>query len=367
MSALMNALVRARAAQLRGAAAGRELAGQDAAAALEAERQAARERRDVARFDLDTRQAEWAMGAEARRRAERDAERTAFRRYVAPRVLGSEAAEFLEGLPDDVDVSPLISTALERQRDAREFKQTMQLQDRADARAERAAARADARAEKAAQRAAERAAATAGRGDFKDTMTLRGAYEGNQSVKDATDVAAALRNARASAGLRHGQGDNSLVYAVAKILDPGSVVREGEFATIARSAALSEQVKAAVARVQRGERLSPEMRRQLVQVAESRAQAAREGIRPVMARYGGLARMGGVDSALVAFDPFDDEGASPPPAAAAPTGSGSAIMDALLTPRRSESLPRSSGAPATGLPFDQWDAQRAPARRGSRP
>ncbi|MFH2059197.1 MAG: hypothetical protein ABIJ59_09875 [Pseudomonadota bacterium] len=56
-------------------------------------------------------------------------------------------------------------------------------------------------------------------------------------------------------------GDLSMIFNYMKMLDPGSVVRESEFATAAASGAFGERIKAQVGKVLAGERLSPVMRK----------------------------------------------------------------------------------------------------------
>jgi hypothetical protein len=56
-----------------------------------------------------------------------------------------------------------------------------------------------------------------------------------------------------------GAGDMSLLYQYVKLLDPGSVVRESEFATAAASGSFGDQVQAGVQRIATGKRLTPEL------------------------------------------------------------------------------------------------------------
>lgn len=55
-------------------------------------------------------------------------------------------------------------------------------------------------------------------------------------------------------------GDMSLIFGFMKVLDPGSIVKEGEFATVQNSAGIPEQIRGVYNRVLRGERLTPEQR-----------------------------------------------------------------------------------------------------------
>jgi hypothetical protein len=64
----------------------------------------------------------------------------------------------------------------------------------------------------------------------------------------------------AAAGSDTPAGDMSLIFGFMKVLDPGSIVREGEFANVQNSAGVPEQIRGVYNRVLRGERLTPEQR-----------------------------------------------------------------------------------------------------------
>lgn len=62
-------------------------------------------------------------------------------------------------------------------------------------------------------------------------------------------------------------GDLALLYAYNKMLDPGSVVRESEFATVAASGSLGERMQGMVQRIVSGERLTDSQRSDLAERA----------------------------------------------------------------------------------------------------
>ena len=62
-------------------------------------------------------------------------------------------------------------------------------------------------------------------------------------------------------------GDLGLIFAYMKMLDPGSVVREGEFAVAANSGGIPDRIRAQLQQVQSGQRLSPDMRRDFAETA----------------------------------------------------------------------------------------------------
>lgn len=59
-------------------------------------------------------------------------------------------------------------------------------------------------------------------------------------------------------------GDLSLIYNYMKMLDPGSVVRESEFATAAATGSYGDRIQAAVKRIASGERLADDVREDFV-------------------------------------------------------------------------------------------------------
>ena len=59
-------------------------------------------------------------------------------------------------------------------------------------------------------------------------------------------------------------GDLALIFNYMKVLDPGSTVREGEFATAQNSAGIPQRVAAQYNRILNGERLGPEQRQDFV-------------------------------------------------------------------------------------------------------
>lgn len=79
--------------------------------------------------------------------------------------------------------------------------------------------------------------------------------------KDFVKVRDSYNRIKASAKNPSPAGDLAMIFNYMKVLDPGSVVRESEFATAAQTGAYGERIKAAVSRVLNGQRLSDEMRK----------------------------------------------------------------------------------------------------------
>jgi hypothetical protein len=93
--------------------------------------------------------------------------------------------------------------------------------------------------------------------DLPEVKNLKAAFPAFAAVRDA-----ATRN--------NSQADINLIYGLAKLYDPTSVVREGEYATIANSQAIPEWLKSQAQRLAGGGRLTPETKRQILTEAEGR-------------------------------------------------------------------------------------------------
>lgn len=109
-------------------------------------------------------------------------------------------------------------------------------------------------------------------------------------------------------------GDLALVFSFMKVLDPGSTVREGEFANAQNAAGVPDRIRNEFNRVTSGERLSPEQRADFLRQAKSFADAYKADAEKERAFYRGLAERSG-------FSPIDvvGEDEAPPAPSAAPT------------------------------------------------
>lgn len=88
-------------------------------------------------------------------------------------------------------------------------------------------------------------------------------------------------------------GDLSLIFGYIKMLDPGSVVREGEFATAQNAAGVPERIQNIYNQVVSGQRLSPSQRQsfkgqagKLYSTAQTQEAQVRQGIERIAKGYG---------------------------------------------------------------------------------
>lgn len=143
--------------------------------------------------------------------------------------------------------------------------------------------------------------------DFSQVGQLRGEFRKLQSYSDYTTALGTLNSALTTSP--DAQGDQSLITSYAKMLDPNSAVREGEFATTAGTENQFNQLRARIARelgVDGGGMLSEDGRRrvraEMRNLVEQRFRPAYERDR---ADYTGLAQEYGYNPALVVgTDPF---------------------------------------------------------------
>src|SRR5690606_15297239 len=105
-------------------------------------------------------------------------------------------------------------------------------------------------------------------GEFFDVEgKLRGEYQGQQGYKDYVQQEQAYQRVLDSAKDPSPAGDLALIFNYMKVLDPGSVVRESEFATAAASGSFGDRIQAATDQIISGKRLSPEQRLDFLQRA----------------------------------------------------------------------------------------------------
>lgn len=98
--------------------------------------------------------------------------------------------------------------------------------------------------------------------DFQDENSLRQQYRQNPSVQAYESILPIFRAAQTAAD--NTAGDQNMVYAFAKVMDPGSVVREGEQASVAATGSIAQRTQGYLDYIGGHGRLTPEMRTQLL-------------------------------------------------------------------------------------------------------
>ena len=169
---------------------------------------------------------------------------------------------------------------------------------------ENAKGRANARAI-AEQRGQERAAASEGKaaaGASRDSDGLRREFERAPEVKAYRESSIAHQKMQSAASDPSAAGDLSLIFSFMKVLDPGSTVREGEFANAQNAAGVDERIISQYNRVKSGERLSQAQRQDFIRQAQSLHQAHSTAYRSASQQYADLAQRRGLNPVDVVRD-----------------------------------------------------------------
>lgn len=95
---------------------------------------------------------------------------------------------------------------------------------------------------------------------FDRERQLRSDFNTSPQVKNYNDMSVQYDNIRSSLSDPSGASDISLIFSYMKMLDPGSVVREGEYATAANSGGVGSAVMNAYNRMVDGQRLTDKQR-----------------------------------------------------------------------------------------------------------
>jgi hypothetical protein len=122
--------------------------------------------------------------------------------------------------------------------------------------------------------------------ESKDFLTIRDAY--NRIIVSAQDPSAA--------------GDLALIFNYMKILDPGSTVREGEFANAQNSAGIPDVIRAKYNKVISGQRLAEDTRNDFVSRSKKLFEAQQSQQKTINDNYSMLSSSAGIPKEFVVRD-----------------------------------------------------------------
>lgn len=104
----------------------------------------------------------------------------------------------------------------------------------------------------------------------KAEADLRKEFDGKGEVKEFRDVAGSYKQIKGLFSKEpSAAGDIAGIFSYMKMLDPGSVVREGEFATAQNAAGVPDQIRNLYGKLLNGQRLNPKQRQDFLAQAES--------------------------------------------------------------------------------------------------
>ena len=142
--------------------------------------------------------------------------------------------------------------------------------------------------------------APGGGNSLRQEIQLRKEFDQLPDVKDFHDVANSydiisdLAKRPATA-----QNDLSLIFAYMKMLDPGSVVREGEFANAQNTAGVPDQIRNLYNRAATGQRLNSDQRKEFTNTAGGIYQSRKRRYDQIVKQYQGYARDSGFGETVI--------------------------------------------------------------------
>ncbi len=175
---------------------------------------------------------------------------------------------------------------------------------------------------------------SAGGNQITNERNLRGEYQ------KATDEYRATRQAyqkvEASLSLGTGIGDIGGIFSLLKTFDPTSTVREGEFSTAQNSSGVPGWLQNTYNRLLNGERLTPEQRRDFVQIARTQFGTYEQQYQDRTAEYISMAEQYGLNPTNVVGTQRGENRPTPRarPAQPAGTGANGNVLRQRFTPEQ---------------------------------
>jgi len=133
-------------------------------------------------------------------------------------------------------------------------------------------------------------------------------FRADETVKKYRAVLPIIQSVRDAQGREGGAADLNIIYAMAQIFDPGSVVREAEQILGRRSGGPAESAQALISWAESGQSLTPKTRQRILTELESRVSKMEQQHNSAMKHYEGRARAIGVDPARALYLPSGSAG-----------------------------------------------------------
>ncbi|WP_259665829.1 hypothetical protein [Rhizobium lentis] len=133
----------------------------------------------------------------------------------------------------------------------------------------------------------------------EDVSNLRKEVQDLQSYKSYQQAAPVYQSMIDTATTDSKASDLNLVYGLGKIMDPNSVVREGEMVMVNNTASLPDWLSGMINSVNGGQRLTPETRQAVLNEARSRMMAYRGALDNDISQYRGIIGRRGMNEADV--------------------------------------------------------------------
>lgn len=121
--------------------------------------------------------------------------------------------------------------------------------------------------------------------EFTKTTELRNDFNNLPQVKSWNVIEPVLMSAREAAKDTSGASDLNMIYALGKVLDPNSVVREGELDMAANTGSLGQKIAGYYKSVNQGGKLPPSVKQDLLRQIESRTYSQKQQYEAAKKKY----------------------------------------------------------------------------------
>jgi len=130
---------------------------------------------------------------------------------------------------------------------------------------------------------------------FTKTTELRNDFNNLPQVKSWNVIEPVLMSAREAAKDTSGASDLNMIYALGKVLDPNSVVREGELDMAANTGSLGQKIAGYYKSVNQGGKLPPSVKQDLLRQIESRTYSQKQQYESAKNKYTEIAKKNQLD------------------------------------------------------------------------
>lgn len=142
--------------------------------------------------------------------------------------------------------------------------------------------------------------------DLKEATALRKEFYARPEVKEFADVSTSYdRIKKITQAAPSAAGDMSIIFSFMKMLDPTSVVREGEQATAENARGVTDSVRNLYNKVLTGQKLTPEQRKDFIRQAGSIYSSKQNQISGIEKEYKSYATQYGTSPSLVIGRPSE--------------------------------------------------------------
>jgi hypothetical protein len=141
--------------------------------------------------------------------------------------------------------------------------------------------------------------------DYKKSDDLKQSYNNNSVTKNTNDVRTAYEKVKIAADEPSAAGDLSLIFGYMKMLDPGSTVREGEFANAQNSAGVPDQIRNYWNRALSGERLNENQRTDFISQAKNVYKAQLKSQKVIDDQFKNFAKQWNIDTKSIIPEKYD--------------------------------------------------------------